>query len=339
MVRTVAEEIAEVRPLRPHLVLLGAGASRAALPNGDAFGRVLPLMKDFVTTVPRLPQILERHGIAWRDRDFEHLYAELTVDRDFDAARRELEGAVEDYFSSLVLPEHPTIYDVLLLSLRAKDVVATFNWDPFLIQAFRRNYGKVPSLPHLLFLHGNVMAGFCAKDGVLGVRGAACSKCGVPFARSKLLYPVATKDYQTDPMIAAGWREMQAIMRDVLVVTVFGYSAPTSDTAAIDLLAKSWGGSQKRQFEEFEIIDVRPEPELRKEWDRFIHTHHYQVIDHFRDSWIINHPRRTVETFIKQVIEALFVEQNPAPLDTDFAALWSWFRPLSEAERRVEAAA
>ena len=40
-----------------------------------------------------------------------------------------------DYFSSLALPEHPSIYDYLVLGLRPKDVIATFNWDPFLMLA------------------------------------------------------------------------------------------------------------------------------------------------------------------------------------------------------------
>jgi hypothetical protein len=30
----------------PHVVLIGAGASKAAFPNGDAYGRKLPLMNE-----------------------------------------------------------------------------------------------------------------------------------------------------------------------------------------------------------------------------------------------------------------------------------------------------
>jgi hypothetical protein len=39
----------------------------------------------------------------------------------------------------LKLPEEATIYDYLVLSLRSPDIIATFNWDPFLYQAFERN--------------------------------------------------------------------------------------------------------------------------------------------------------------------------------------------------------
>jgi hypothetical protein len=45
---------------------------------------------------------------------------------------------VREYFAQLELPVEPTIYDALLLSLRDKDAVFTFNWDPFLFQAHLR---------------------------------------------------------------------------------------------------------------------------------------------------------------------------------------------------------
>lgn len=32
----------------PHVIILGAGASRAPCPNGDKTGRILPLMNDFI---------------------------------------------------------------------------------------------------------------------------------------------------------------------------------------------------------------------------------------------------------------------------------------------------
>jgi hypothetical protein len=53
------------------------------------------------------------------------------------------------------LPNEPTIYDHLVLSLRPKDLIATFNWDPFLYQAFVRN-GHVGDMPYLAFLHGTM---------------------------------------------------------------------------------------------------------------------------------------------------------------------------------------
>jgi hypothetical protein len=43
---SVAEEIADTSAGRPHVLLLGAGASRAALPNGDRNGVPVPLLRD-----------------------------------------------------------------------------------------------------------------------------------------------------------------------------------------------------------------------------------------------------------------------------------------------------
>jgi len=50
-----AEEIAQVKVQRPHVVILGAGASLASLPNGDKNGKSLPLMNNFVETLGLSP--------------------------------------------------------------------------------------------------------------------------------------------------------------------------------------------------------------------------------------------------------------------------------------------
>jgi hypothetical protein len=133
-VGTAAEEIAQPRPVRPHLVILGAGASRAAFPNGEQSGRRLPLMADFTEIVPVAP-VLRRSGIDYQGKNFEEVYSLLSEKAGYRAVQTELEEVIFNYFSLLRLPETPTIYDSLLLCLRQKDVIATFNWDPFLIQA------------------------------------------------------------------------------------------------------------------------------------------------------------------------------------------------------------
>jgi hypothetical protein len=62
---SAAEEIQQVRIGRPHLVLLGAGASRAAFPDGERNGHVLPLMADF-TKIASVAGVLKRAGIRRR---------------------------------------------------------------------------------------------------------------------------------------------------------------------------------------------------------------------------------------------------------------------------------
>jgi hypothetical protein len=68
----VTVEIEQVRQTRPHLVILGAGASRAALLNGDISGKPLPLMEDFIDIVP-IKSLLKKNGIKWRSLNFEEL--------------------------------------------------------------------------------------------------------------------------------------------------------------------------------------------------------------------------------------------------------------------------
>ena len=44
---SIEDEIKDIKIGRPHVVILGAGASLAAFPNGDANGISLLLMSDF----------------------------------------------------------------------------------------------------------------------------------------------------------------------------------------------------------------------------------------------------------------------------------------------------
>ncbi len=323
------DEIETVKPVRPHLVLVGAGASRAAFPDGDADGRRLPLMSDIVDLL-RLGSSFDDFGISWQGKNFEDLYTQIAEEPSYSQLKAKIEKEVESYFSSLVLPPEPTIYDFLVLSLRGDDVIATFNWDPFLIRAWRRNYRKVPSLPKLLFLHGNVLSAFCVEDDIKGVRGARCSECKKLFTPTRLLYPIANKDYTLDPGIASMWDDIKIAMEDALFVTIFGYGAPASDKAAIDILSSVWGTPDQRCMDQIEIIDIRPENELRGQWGRFIHTHHYDVVSEFSDSWLANHPRRIVEAYHAQYIEAKLVEGNALPMTlTSLEEVWSWFDKLS----------
>ena len=73
---------------------------------------------------------------------------------------KEIEKRIDAYFSSLRIPREATKYDFLLLSLREKDAIFTFNWDPFLFDAYKRN-AHIASLPEIFFLHGNVRIGIC----------------------------------------------------------------------------------------------------------------------------------------------------------------------------------
>jgi hypothetical protein len=331
---SVEQEIKQIQMGKPHVVILGAGASYAAFPNGDKNGVRLPLMNNFVDILS-LHDLLCQTGITFEADNFEKIYDQLCRNTTHQKVREELEKVIYDYFSCLDIIDEPTIYDHLLLSLREKDVVATFNWDPFLLQAFRRNVHKF-KLPRLVFLHGNVGVGYCEKDKVAGINGNRCSKCGSVLAPTKLLYPIAEKNYHLNGFISLQWKELHQHLQSAFMITIFGYGAPQSDVSAIDLMKAAWGDVNQREMEQTEIIDIRSEDDLGNTWEPFIHTHHYETHSSFYDSWIANHPRRTGEAYINQYWNAQFIDNNPIPKKLAFPELWAWYDRLKKVEEQHE---
>lgn len=319
---------------KPHVVILGAGASYAAFPSGDKNDVRLPLMNNFVDILG-LNDLLCQTGINFEVDNFESIYDQLYRNNTHQAVREELEKVIYDYFSRLEIIDETTIYDHLLLSLREKDVVATFNWDPFLLLAYRRNAQKF-KLPRLLFLHGNVGVGYCEKDKVAGINGNRCSKCGCVLAPTKLLYPIAEKNYHLNGFISLQWKELNQHLQSAFMITIFGYGAPQSDVSAIDLMKSAWGDVNQREMEQTEIIDIRSEDDLSNTWEPFIHTHHYETHSSFYNSWIANHPRRTGEAYINQYWNAQFIDNNPIPKELTFPELWAWYDRLKQVEEQHE---
>ena len=315
---------------RPHVVILGAGASLAALANGDRNGSVLPLMNNLVDVLG-LTDTIEQGGFDSRDRNFEDVYCEISADPEAIGLRKVVEKRVSNYFSSLCLPETPTLYDYLVLSLREKDCIATFNWDPFLYQACCRNH-RVTRMPHCLYLHGCSIVGYCIEHMTQGLLGTKCSKCGAPFTAGPLLFPVGDKDYVNNEYIGAQWRTLQHVLEDAYVLTIFGYGAPASDSAAVNLMKKAWGSPEERRLEQIEIIDIKQEKELRRTWSRFIHTHHYQATDSYFSSSLSMFPRRTCEATWEQFMEVNWVEPHKLNGFDSMAELQAWAIELASHE-------
>lgn len=277
--------------------------------------------------------LLGKYSINATGKDFEELYSDLVSEGKQNEAVKQIERRVREYFNGLELPETPTLYDHLILSLRPKDYIATFNWDPFLFRSCARHYGRVP-LPKILFLHGNVAVGYCGTDKIKGVLGSRCGKCGKLYTESRLLFPVKQKDYNSDPFTRVEWDTLKHRLKSAYMVTVFGYSAPKTDVEAITLLKEGWGKNQDRDLEQIEVVDIKSEDELLKTWEGFIHTHHYQFVGSFYDSWIANHPRRTCEAMWNQLMECQFLDNNPVPRTLEFDELLEWYEPLLQAERQ-----
>ena len=61
---------------KPHVVILGAGASRAATPAGEINRRTLPLMRELPAAL-NLEDVLEPNQIEAAEKDFEEFFSTL----------------------------------------------------------------------------------------------------------------------------------------------------------------------------------------------------------------------------------------------------------------------
>lgn len=325
--------------LHPHVVILGAGASLAALPEGDAQGRKLPLLWNLAHVIGIADEV-KRQGLSEFVDDFERLYSFIFGKPEYAELTMLAERRVNSYFGALELPSHPTTYDYLVLGLRPKDLIATFNWDPFLIQAYRRNHAAANGrLPIICFLHGNVLAGACVEHRIKGIPGVPCKTCGKPMEASKLLFPVERKNYNDDEFIKTEWETTQHYANLAYIFTAFGYSAPKTDVEARWLLRKAWTTSQIRSQAEFEIIDIKPESELDAAWGEFEFSHHYRYHTNFGDSLIGRRPRRSCELLFSWLLDVQWTEGKPYPDCSSLEELHQWIAPLVEEEEAYDSGA
>jgi hypothetical protein len=288
-------------------------------------------MNDLVQTVG-LGDALDSAGIEWRGRNFEDVYSALYGDPDNSDLASELDNSIAEYFGGMQLLERATIYDYLVLGLRSKDVVATFNWDPFLFQAYLRNR-HLADMPTLLHLHGCAIIGVCYEHRKQGLVGRPCPVCHQSLLPVDLLYPIGDKDYGANTFIETQWNLLQKVLEHAFLFTIFGYSAPPSDYRAIQLMKTAWGDVERRQFEEIEFIDIKPTEDLTETWDDFIHTHHFTSVTSFFDSFLARYPRRSCEAMYAQLIDAKWCDNNPVPSgEIPLKDLQDWYSDLIDHE-------
>ena len=317
----------------PHIVILGAGASLATFSSGDKFGKRFPLMNNLVEIVG-LNDLLKSRNIDV-DRNFEDFYDDLATSKRDPELQELIENKIRNYFSEMVIPDEVTIYDYLVLSLREKDLIASFNWDPMLVQAYRRNIG-VRRLPRICFLHGNVGVGTCTEHEYCGCTNQRCPKCGKPFQKVKLLYPIRSKDYTSDVFIRNEWNALKNFLQYAYFVTIFGYSAPKTDAAARSIMAEVWNKNSTRELAEIEIIDVKSEEELLQTWEEFIIGHHYLVSSGFKGSYLWRYPRRSCDALAGATLQNDPWWENPFPETNDLSELQSWIDVLTREEIELE---
>jgi hypothetical protein len=318
-----------VAPL-PHVVVLGAGASRAAFPHGDRHGKILPLVDGLAEVV----------GKPWHDlleffqppvESFEAQFSWLRRQANAADVLSEVERRIIQYFQSLELPDSPTIYDYLILGLRPKDTIATFNWDPLLLATHLRNRG-VAELPDIRFLHGCVSYFTCQDHDVLGSVNECCPECYRSLVAPALFFPESEKDYAAERAVQREWNAVGQRLRRAFHLTIFGYSGPATDYNARKLLLEAWTATPMREVSHVEIIDVTTDDVLRRKWQEFIPFQHDMVHREFWESTIAKWPRRTGEYKMCASLYGIPAE-TIGPIRTDsLHELQDWHAALAQQE-------
>lgn len=333
------EEFLRIRRSRPHLVILGAGASIEAIVDGDKNGRHISAMNNFLKEL-KLEDILSECSLSTQSNNLEDIYSELNERPEYENQKNKLEFKISTMFKKYQLPDKMTVYDYLVISLRNKDLIASFNWDPLLIQAYERMSKITTNLPELVFLHGNVLAGYCVQCKAFGRIENNCPLCNKPFSQSKLLYPIKNKDYEKDPFISEQWLRVKKAIGKASIVTFFGYSAPKTDQAAISLLKNKYNEGPIHRFDLVEIIDIENENILKERWKHFVLVKGAQppiYMKSFYESYLAKYPRRSIESYVKNNFEAWqrIVANEISENGMSFSELKAIIDPLIEEERNL----
>jgi ribosomal protein L40E len=329
------EDIRKKLLSRPHVVILGAGATMACIPNGDKYGRMCSVMDGFIEKMGLKP-ILDNISLRTTSKNLESIYSELDSRPECADVKEKLEQCIINQLSMLELPDCPTIYDYLLLSLREKDYIFSFNWDALLIKAYNRVWNITHNLPHLAFLHGNVGVGMCMECGsVESLQHYHCRKCGSLLERPKILFPVKKKDYHSDLYIKEVWEAFLEVLGEATILTIFGYGAPSTDVSAVKAMEKAFS-AKFRRLDQIEIIDIKDENELRNTWNGFIEptNFHCNVHSTLFEGFIGEFPRRSIEGYVLRNYKFWFGRSQLSlkPCQT-FDELRDLMLPLIEAER------
>lgn len=297
-------DIVELMRRRPHLFILGAGATKATIPNGDKYGRQSPVMENFLREIG-IESLLNGVKLRTKSHNIEAIYSELVTKPEYTDIVTKIEEGIVTHYRQMQIPDAPTLYDYLILSLRKKDCIATFNWDPLLIQAYNRVNKITHDLPEMLFLHSSVAVGICEDcRHYEPYRNKYCSLCGEPLISPRLLYPVENKDYSQNIYIQDAWNTLQNYLETACIVTIWGYSAPKSDKEAKKIMLKAFS-SDYRPLDQIEVIDIADEDKLYETWQPFAKDTNYHLNIHksLMDTYIGEFPRRSVEGYVKRNIE------------------------------------
>ena len=121
-------------------------------------------------------------------------------------------------------------------------------------------------------------------------------------------------------------------LAEAYYVTVYGYSAPTTDVEAMALLLEAWRDNPARALAQIGIVDVREPAEVEASWSDFIVRTHGGASTDFSHDRLMRHPRRTCESFASATLLQDPWREDPFPISCSLAELETWVKPLIEEE-------
>lgn len=323
------------RLLDPHVVIVGAGASIAAC-KIDKNGKEVPLLKN-IHNILGLTDMLEKYDFSDEQMDdFEKLFSDIYGKVEYSDLQEKLEYEVCDYFSKLQIPDDPTLYDYLILSLTQKDAIISFNWDPFLMQAYRRNI-NVGNLPELIFPHGNSGVGLCYDCKNKGYANCLCPNCFKELEQMPLLYPIGKKDYNSMSIIKNEWNIAKDVLSRAAGITVYGYGAPVTDIEAVELMKSASSISQMKDIAPFTIINLASnEEEQRKKWSDFYDVKMMLYCNSFEETILWNNPRVSLETLFDSILKGQpRTEEKPFKKYSTLKELQDFVKTITEFDMRI----
>jgi hypothetical protein len=282
-------------------------------------------MEDFIATL-HLEELIVKAGIITKNEtNFEKIYSDIYHTKNLPVIK-EIEEAIYQYFDEMQIPDTPTIYDEIILSLREKDLIVSFNWDLLLMQAYIRTPGV---RPQLTFLHGNTSLSICYSHKNVDYKGykRECPKCKLPMETSRLLYPIEDKNYTDNLFIKSQWEQTLHFLKQAYLVTIFGYSAPSADKGAVKLFRDAWQENPTMELADFEIIEKQgvDKEVVRLKWREFmVSSHHRGVYDDYKNTWLLNYPRRSCEALWEASCQQRPRKENPMPRFSTLKELHTW---------------
>lgn len=318
--------IKNMRLLDPHVVIVGAGASIAAC-RVDKNGMEVPLLKNIHNILGMTDELKKYHFSDEEMQDFELLYSNIYGKAEYASLQMYLENGVREYFKKLTIPDELTLYDYLILSLTEKDAIISFNWDPFLMQAYRRNL-SVGNLPMLIFPHGNVGMGICEKCHTMGYADTLCTECYEEYTDMPLLFPIGKKDYQSHDIIRYQWKMAKEYLAKAAGITVYGYGVPETDKEAYELMRKAYSESNIRDIAPFTIINLLSEKQIQiDKWKEVLDDKMVIFAERFEDTILWNNPRVSLEHLFDAILQ-----QHPREKEKSF----EHYGDISELHRFIQ---